>query len=88
LVDGLRRWQHPDYIGVSRFRGRDDGYWKETRSLVLEYLALQVKEEDFELYRFAFIAWLRASPDFLQSYKDGDDMARAALVDWFVKRAV
>jgi hypothetical protein len=85
LIDGLRRWQRPDYIGVSRFRGRDDAYWNETRSLVLDYLALQVNEEDFERYRFAFIAWLRASPDFLKAYRDGDDMARAALVDWFVK---
>ncbi|HEY7292451.1 MAG TPA: hypothetical protein VH583_21610 [Vicinamibacterales bacterium] len=86
LIEGVRRWQRPDYIGVSRFRGRDDSYWKETRTLVLGYLALKVRQEDFELYRFAFIAWLRASPNVLQVFKNGDDMARAGLVDWFVSR--
>ena len=32
-----------------------------------------------------FIDWLARSPDALRQYEEGDDMNRAALVDWFLK---
>lgn len=62
-------------------------YWLETGRLVSEYFRLQADAADSEVLRQGFIGWLRRSPAEHRLYLDGDDMTRAALVDWFLRLA-
>jgi hypothetical protein len=72
-------------LDPSRTRHRDEAYWLETGSLVREYLVLQAGVDYSDMLRQGFIAWLKRSPGERRQYVDGDDMRRAALVDWFLK---
>jgi hypothetical protein len=69
----------------SRSNKRDLRYWLETGNLVREYLMLQAGTAYNDTLRQRFIAWVRRSPDKRRQYEEGDDMARAALVDWFLR---
>jgi hypothetical protein len=60
-------------------------YWLETGSLVREYLMLQAGDAYDDALRQRFVRWLRGSPAERRRYIHGDDMQRAALVDWFLK---
>lgn len=66
-------------------RPRDAAYWDETASLVLEYFELQVGSLDSEMLVAESIDWLKRSPAERRCCETGDDMARAALVDWFLR---
>ena len=68
-----------------RQRTRDLAYWIETGRLIREYLELQVGSGYNDTLRQGFIEWLQRSPEERRQYMDGDDMQRAALVDWFLK---
>jgi|SRR5579864_8148 len=60
-------------------------YWLETGSLVREYLMLQAGVAYDDALRQGFVRWLKHSPAERRRYIHGDDMQRAALVDWFLK---
>ena len=62
----------------------DEAYWDETASLVMEYVELRASVYDAETLFDDFIDWLQRSPAEGRRYVEGDDMARAALVDWFL----
>jgi hypothetical protein len=66
-------------------RLRSTAYWIETGRLLMEYLVLQAGSRDREMLRRGFIRWLRNSPVERRRYECGDDMTRAALVDWFLR---
>ncbi len=68
-----------------RRRVRDEAYWNETASLVAEYFELRAGVYDSEMLLEGFIAWVQRSPGELRLYMEGDDMTRAALVDWYLK---
>ena len=84
LVEDLRAWQRPDFGGVARFRGRDVTYWREAGRLVMEYFYIQAGPRYTEALWQGFVGWLRDAPDILGQYEEGDDMARAALVDQYL----
>jgi hypothetical protein len=63
----------------------DWAYWAETGSLVMEYFRLQAGAAYSKTLRQGFITWLKRSPAERGQYVDGDDMRRAALVDWYLK---
>jgi hypothetical protein len=63
----------------------DPVYWMETGNLVREYLALQAGPDYSDTLRQGFVTWLKGSRAERQRYVDGDDMQRAALVDWYLK---
>jgi hypothetical protein len=52
---------------------------------VLEYFELKAGTLDSEPLVAGFIGWLRRSPVEHSCYRNGDDMARAALVDWYLR---
>ena len=60
-------------------------YWLETGGLVREYLMLQAGESYSDELRRGFITWLKGLPAERRQFETGDDMARAALVDWFLR---
>jgi hypothetical protein len=62
----------------------DLAYWLETGSLVRDYLILQAGATYSETLREGFVVWLQRSPAERRRYVDGDDMVRAALVDWYL----
>jgi hypothetical protein len=66
-------------------RARDEVYWAETGRLVLDYFELQAGALYSATLAEGFIAWLERSPAEQRQYDDGDDMSRAALVDWFLR---
>jgi hypothetical protein len=66
-------------------RARDEAYWAETGRVVLDYFELQAGALYSATLAEGFVAWLERSPDEQRRYDDGDDMTRAALVDWFLK---
>ena len=68
-------------------RPRDQAYWDETGRLVVEYMTLQLGTNAIEPYRLGFVWWLQASPWAIRRYRDGDDMQRAELVDWYLRVA-
>ena len=67
-----------------RRRPRDDAYWEETARLVKDYFELLAGVHSETLLE-GFVAWLKRSPGECRQYKEGDDMSRAALVDWYLK---
>src|SRR4051812_40651129 len=71
--DPCLRWNRPDLA-----------YWVETGSLLREYLALQAGAVYSDTLRQGFIDWLKRSPAERQQFEKGDDMARAALIDWYL----
>jgi hypothetical protein len=66
-------------------RRRDPAYWTETGKLVVEYLALRAGVHYSEKVRLDFVAWLERSPVDLLQYRNGEDPARAVLVDRFLQ---
>jgi hypothetical protein len=66
-------------------RLREPAYWVQTGRLVKEYLQLQAGADYSETLRQGFVAWLKGSRAERQRYVSGDDMQRAALVDWYLK---
>jgi hypothetical protein len=76
LTNDLIRWERP--------RRRDRAYWEETGRLVMEYVELQAGAQYSNTLHNRFIGWLKHSPAELALYETGDDMTRAALVDWFL----
>ena len=64
---------------------RDVAYWLETGNLVREYLMLKAGAAYSETLCQGFIAWLKRSPSEGRQYEQGDDMRRAALVDWYLR---
>ncbi len=60
-------------------------YWLESGNLVREYFVLQAGANYSESLRQGFIRWLRRGPTERRLYVDGDDMRRAALVDWYLQ---
>ena len=83
LIRKLRGWQGPGSAGVSR--SRDRAFWAEAAKLLSEYLELHVGADALEPHRDGFNAWVRSSPGALLEYLRGDDMARAALVDRYLR---
>ncbi len=69
---------------LDRPRLRSRSYWKVTGRLVMEYFELQAGVDDSGTLREGFIGWLKRSPGERRQYEEGDDMKRAALVDWFL----
>ena len=59
-------------------------YWTETGRLVREYLQLQAGAAYSDELRQTFVRWAQHSPGARRQYEQGDDMTRAALVDWFL----
>lgn len=68
-----------------RLRPRDEAYWDATLRVVMDYFELQAGAHCSETLEEGFIAWLERSPAELRRFEEGDDMRRAALVDWFLK---
>jgi hypothetical protein len=66
-------------------RPRDETYWNEAGNLLFEYFELQAGTLDSETLVDGFIGWLRCSPAEFRCYVEGDDMARAGLVDRYLK---
>jgi hypothetical protein len=66
-------------------RRRDGAYWDETADLVLDYFELLAGSRDSEALFEGFIEWLKRSPARRKQYEEGNDMNRAALVDWYLK---
>jgi hypothetical protein len=83
LIRELRGWQGPGSAGVSR--SRDRAFWAEAAKLLLEYLELHVGADALEPYRDGLYAWVLSSPGALLEYSRGDDMARAGLVDRYLR---
>jgi hypothetical protein len=67
----------------SRLQSR--AYWLETGTVVMDYFELQAGACYSETLRYRFIAWLERSPRERRQYEAGNDMTRAALVDWFLR---
>jgi hypothetical protein len=67
----------------SRLRSR--AYWIETGTVVMDYFELQAGARYSQTLRYRFIAWLKRSPAERRQYEAGDDMSRAALVDWYLR---
>ena len=72
-------------VDLHRPRPRDNAYWTETADLLMEYFELQAGDDDSETLLGGFIDWTERSPGALKQYNEGDDMARAALVDWYLR---
>lgn len=68
-----------------RPRRRDEAYWNETARLLMDYFELQAGALYSETLHEGFVAWLARSPAEFRRYENGDDMTRAALVDWFLR---
>jgi hypothetical protein len=68
-----------------RPRRSDLAFWLETGKLVKEYLEMQAGAAYNDTMRQGFIAWLQRSPGQRRQYLNGDDMGRAALVEWYLK---
>lgn len=91
-VDGLTPAKylhdHDEELGRYWFkdppRPRDDAYWDETADLLLDYFEL-LAGADSERLVDAFLEWLKRSPGARRQYEEGDDMARAGLVDWYLR---
>jgi hypothetical protein len=66
-------------------RPRDEAYWNEAGDLLFEYFELQAGNRYSETLVDGFIGWLRCSPAKFTLYVEGDDMARAALVDSYLR---
>jgi hypothetical protein len=66
-------------------RHRDEAYWDEAGNLLLDYFELQAGTRYDETLVDGFIAWLRLSPARFRLYVEGDDMARAGLVDRYLR---
>jgi hypothetical protein len=66
-------------------RPRDDAYWDETADLLLDYFELLAGARYSEALEEGFIAWMKCSPGASKCYKEGDDMDRAGLVDWYLR---
>ena len=64
---------------------RDGAYWTETASLVFEYFTLQAGSATTKTLWLGFVEYLNSSSIARRAYEDGDDMARAALVDGYLK---
>jgi hypothetical protein len=64
---------------------RPADFWVATGRLVNEYLALQAGPAYCDALRHGFVMWLQRSPAEGRQYHVGDDMDRAALVDWYLK---
>jgi hypothetical protein len=64
----------------------DVQFWLETGNLVREYLILQAGAVYSDALEQGFVTWLQNLPERRQ-YVGGDDMRRAALVDWYLKVA-
>jgi hypothetical protein len=64
-------------------RRRDETYWAATIGLLLEYFELQSGGDERLLDGFA--AWIDRCPTERRLFEDGDDMTRAALVDWYLR---
>jgi hypothetical protein len=60
-------------------------YWLETGSLVREYLMLKAGVAYDDALRQGFVRWLKHSAAERGRYVHGNDMQRAALVDWYLK---
>jgi hypothetical protein len=65
-------------------RARDEAYCAGTGRLVMEYLELRADARFSDALEDGFVAWLH-SPGERRRYEQGDDMERAALVDWFLR---
>ena len=65
-------------------RTRDHAYWEETARVVIDYIELQAGSRYTEALPNGFFEWLKRSPSEGKQYVQGDDMARAALVDWYL----
>jgi hypothetical protein len=66
-------------------RRRDEAYWSEAGDLLFEYFALRAGTRYSDALVDGFVGWLGRSPAEFKRYVEGDDMARAALVDWYLK---
>jgi hypothetical protein len=66
-------------------RRRDEAYWNEAGDLLFEYFELKAGALYSETLVDGFVGWLRRSPAEFRRYVSGDDMARAALVDWYLR---
>ena len=66
-------------------RPRDDAYWAEIARLVMDYFELQAGARFSATLLDGFFKWLKSSPAEGQRYMEGDDMARARLVDLYLK---
>jgi hypothetical protein len=64
---------------------RSLAYWLETGSLVRGYLVLQAGAGYNDTLRQGFVDWLKRLPGGRRRYMEGDDMARASLVDQYLK---
>jgi hypothetical protein len=85
LIAKLESGQRPEIPGVLRFGSRNQAYWRETFTLVVEYLVLQAGGRYSDSFGRGFVAWVARSPERVRLYEDGDDMTRADLVDWYLK---
>jgi len=70
---------------VYRRHPQTEAYWTDTGALVMEYLRLQAGAQFSAALEEAFIAWVLRSPAEFLRYEQGDDMGRAAQVDWFLR---
>jgi hypothetical protein len=75
-----RHWYDPSNPSC-----HDTAYWLETGRLVREYLKLRAGDDYTDALRQGFVGWLQRSPAERRLYVSGDDVQRAALVDWFLK---
>jgi hypothetical protein len=66
-------------------RPRDDAYWAETARLVKDYFELQAGARSSGTLLDGFFEWLERSPAEGRRYREGDDMARASLVDQYLR---
>ena len=86
LTRDLRRRLGLESMRVPRARRpRDDAYWEETARLVMDYFELQAGPRNSETLLNGFLEWLKRSPAEGSRYMAGDDMVRAALVDWYLR---
>jgi hypothetical protein len=94
-ADGAARYQHDHDAELGCYwyadppqrprRARDEAYWDETASLVMDYFELQAGALYSETLHEGFVAWLERSPAEGRQFEEGDDMTRATLVDWYLK---
>jgi hypothetical protein len=80
-----RRVSAKAFERIAASRARDEAYWDEAGNLLLDYFKLQAGDLYSETLVDGFVAWLRHWPADFRQYIDGDDMARAALVDWYLR---
>jgi hypothetical protein len=66
-------------------RDVDVGYWLDTLTLVKGYLRLQAGSNYSDDLYLGFLMWVGRWPAERRAYINGDDMQRAALVDWYLK---